>query len=74
MHMNMGSTDRLVRLIVAALAWWLAASIGYATAGGVVVLVLAGILAITGVVGYCPLYAALRLTSRHGMHRMPATR
>jgi hypothetical protein len=65
----MGTVDRAVRLIVAALGWWLAASAGYATAGGVVALVVAGILTITAVAGYCPLYAVFGVSTRGGWHR-----
>jgi hypothetical protein len=69
MMRNEGAVDRWLRLIIAALGWWLAASIGYATAGGIIVLVVAGILVITAVTGYCPLYALLRVSTRDGGYR-----
>jgi hypothetical protein len=66
---NVGAMDRGVRVVLAALGWWLAASVGYATVGGVIVLVVAGILVATAAVGYCPLYALLSVSSRGRAHR-----
>ncbi len=67
---NVGTADRAARLVLAALGWWLAASVGYATAGGVIVLVVAGILVVTAAAGYCPLYSVLSVSTRGGWHRM----
>ncbi|HZC99642.1 MAG TPA: DUF2892 domain-containing protein [Actinomycetes bacterium] len=69
MKRNLGTIDRWVRLGLAALGWWLAAWIGYATVGGVLVLVAAGILVATAAVGLCPLYALLSISTRGGFHR-----
>ncbi len=66
---NMGAVDRAARLVVAGLGWWLAASVGYATPGGVIVLVVAGILVATAAAGYCPLYSVLSVSTRGGWHR-----
>ncbi len=66
---NVGAVDRGVRVVLAALAWWLAASVGYATVGGVIVLVVAGILVATAAAGYCPLYALLSVSTRGRAHR-----
>jgi hypothetical protein len=67
MRRNEGWLDRLLRVVVAALGWWLAAVLGYGTAGGVIVLVVAGILVITAVTGFCPLYALLHISTRDGL-------
>lgn len=53
---NVGSTDRIVRFVVAAVALVLAFVVGVGSVGGVVLLVVAAIMAITGAVGVCPLY------------------
>ena len=66
---NVGTADRAARLVLAALGWWLAASVGYATAGGVIVLVVAGILVVTAAAGYCPAYSVLSVSTRGGWHR-----
>lgn len=69
MMRNEGTADRWLRLVAAALGWWLAASVGYATAGGIIVLVVAGILVVTALTGYCPLYALLRISTAGGGYR-----
>lgn len=69
MKANVGAVDRMIRVVLAALGWWLAASVGYATAGGVIVLLVAGILVATAAIGYCPLYAVLSVSTRGGWHR-----
>ncbi|MBS1932650.1 MAG: DUF2892 domain-containing protein [Bacteroidetes bacterium] len=57
MKLNMGSTDRVIRLVVAgiiALLWFqniLAGTLG------VIALIVAGIFFVTGVIGICPLYS-----------------
>ncbi len=56
MKQNMRNADRLARLVVAALAVWLAIAVGPGTAGGIIVLVIAGIMTATGLSGFCPLY------------------
>jgi hypothetical protein len=64
MFRNEGWLDRWLRVVIAALGWWLAAVLGYGTAGGIIVLAVAGILVITAVTGFCPLYALLRISTR----------
>jgi hypothetical protein len=53
---NVGSTDRIVRFAVAAVAVVLALVVGAGSVGGVVLLAVAAIMAVTGAVGFCPLY------------------
>jgi hypothetical protein len=64
MRQNLGSADRLARLAAAALAVWLAIAVGAGTAGGIIVLVVAGILTATALSGFCPLYLLLGHLSR----------
>jgi len=57
MTKNMGSADRIIRVIIAAIV-----SILYFTGTisgtlGIVLLVLAGIFVLTSVISFCPLYA-----------------
>ena len=69
MKHNMGSTDRFVRaLLVAPAAIIAAALIGPAEVAGVVLLAVAAIMLATAAVGFCPLYALLRIHTRGG-HR-----
>lgn len=64
---------RILRLIVAAAAvlfsWWA----GFSTVGGILLLVVAGIGAVTATVGYCPTYQLLKISTRPSPHRI-ATR
>ncbi|HMT63018.1 MAG TPA: DUF2892 domain-containing protein [Microthrixaceae bacterium] len=53
---NVGSVDRIVRIVVAAAAIGIAAAVGFGSIGGVVLLVVAAIMAVTAAVGSCPLY------------------
>ena len=66
MQTNVGTTDRIIRAIagIAALIWALVLGIG--TGGGILLLLVGGILAVTAAVGFCPLYKVL------GMNTCPA--
>lgn len=67
MKPNEGTTDRIIRLILAAVFFLLA----FTVAGGVWVYVAAGlgaVMLLTAAVGFCPLYAVL------GINTCPAPR
>ena len=64
MKPNMHAADRIVRAVLAAAAVWLAIAVGAGTAGGVIALVFAGIMAATAISGFCPLYLLLGRLSR----------
>ncbi len=57
MKANMGSTDKMVRLIVAALIAILYFTNVISGTMGIVLLVLAAVFVLTSVVSFCPLYA-----------------
>lgn len=60
MKRNMGMIDRLVRAIVvapAAIAW--AATVGWSGIWAVAALAVAGLMLLTALAGFCPLYAML---------------
>lgn len=64
MTRNMGTADRVARVVVIApLAIVLAALTGFASAFGVILLAVAAIMLSTGVVGFCPLYAPFRFST-----------
>jgi hypothetical protein len=57
MQRNMGTADRLVRgILIAPAATIAAVPAGAATLAGVVLLVLAAIMLVTALTGFCPLY------------------
>ena len=70
MTVNEGAADRIVRLVIAAAAvlfsWWA----GFGSAGGIVLLVVAGIAVVTAAVGYCPAYQLLGISTRPSPHRI----
>ncbi|MGZ9236059.1 MAG: YgaP family membrane protein [Anaerolineales bacterium] len=66
MKRNMSNTDRIVRVLIAALFAYLYYG-GLVTGGlGIVLLVLAGVFALTAVVAFCPLYAPFKLSTYKG--------
>ncbi len=63
MKRNMSDTDRIVRIIVAALFAYLYFG-GIVTGGvGIALLVLAGVFTLTAVVAFCPLYAPFKFST-----------
>lgn len=63
MKKNMGNTDRIIRLSVAgilALLWFQNMVTG---TWGIVMLAFAAVFALTGIVGFCPLYTLFGINS-----------
>ena len=54
MQINEGTIDRVIRVVVALVAGFLALSAS--GAGATILWIVAAILLVTGVVGFCPLY------------------
>lgn len=63
MKKNMGSTDRIIRLIIAALIAILYLTEVLSGTLGTVLLILAGIFLITSIFRYCPLYVPFGLNT-----------
>ena len=69
MEKNTGNVDRLVRgVVVAPLAIVLAAVVGVGSVLGIVLLVVAAIMLLTAVLGVCPLYSVLGMSTRRHAH------
>ncbi len=65
MRKNMGTSDRAVRAALVAPAATIGAfALGFATVGGLLLLVVAAVMLATAAVGFCPLYALLGLDTR----------
>ncbi|MBK9399562.1 MAG: DUF2892 domain-containing protein [Bacteroidetes bacterium] len=60
MKKNMGSTDKIIRIIVALVLIFLYATNRVEGTLGIVLLVLAGVFILTSLVSFCPLYAPFR--------------
>ena len=63
MKKNIGSADRIVRLLLAALAAFLYFTNVVSGTLGIVILVVGGILLLTSLAGTCPLYSLVGLNS-----------
>ena len=61
---NMGKSDRIIRILIAVTIAVLYFTNAISGTLGVILLVLSGILLITGLVGTCPLYLLFGLSSR----------
>ena len=63
MKKNMGSADRIIRLVLAAVFAVLFFTGTISGTVGIVLLVLGGVFALTSVVSFCPLYAPFGLST-----------
>lgn len=64
MKQNIGGTDRIVRIVIAALfalGAWMA---GVGSVGGIILLILAAVMLVTSAVGFCPLYAPFGFSTK----------
>jgi uncharacterized membrane protein len=63
MQTNVGTTDRIIRAIAGIAALIGALALGIGTVGGILLLVVGAILAVTAAVGFCPLYRVLGMNT-----------
>lgn len=63
MKKNMGSADKIIRLIIAAIVAVLYITNVITGTLGVVLLVLAGVFVVTSLMNFCPLYTLLGINS-----------
>lgn len=73
MKKTVGSSDKIVRGVIALVFLVVAGFAGFASAWGIVLVILAAILVVTAASGYCPFYSATGMstvgekdTHRHG--------
>lgn len=64
MSVNMGTVDRSLRVVVGLAAIGIGIAVGAGSAGAIVLFVAAAVLLATSAVGFCPLYALVRLDTR----------
>jgi hypothetical protein len=70
MKLNMGTTDRVIRLVIAALIA-IIYYLGYVTgAVAYVLLILGGIFLVTSIVRVCPLYTLLGINTVHKSNKV----
>ena len=58
MKKTVGTTDRMVRGVLAIVALIVAGVAGFSSGWGIVLTIVAAILIVTGASGYCPIYSA----------------
>ncbi|MBL7832224.1 MAG: DUF2892 domain-containing protein [Saprospiraceae bacterium] len=63
MQKNMGSADRAIRLIVAAIVFYLYYNGTVSGTMGIVLMVLAGVFVLTSLVSFCPLYTLVGMNT-----------
>ena len=63
MTANVGSTDKIVRVVLALAAFVFAFVTGIGSALGIVLLVVGVVLAATAVTGFCPIYRVLGMST-----------
>lgn len=63
MKKNMGNTDKIVRIIIAAIIAGLYFSGTISGTLGLVLLILAGVFVLTSLISFCPLYAPFGLST-----------
>ena len=64
MKNNMGSVDRIIRLIVAAIFAFLYFTDRVTGSLGIVLLVLAGVFTLTSLINFCPLYTVFGINTK----------
>ena len=65
MKNNMGSTDKIIRLIAAAIMILLYAFNIVSGTLGIVLIIVAAVFALTSFISFCPLYALFGISSRN---------
>ena len=64
MKQNMGSADRIIRIVIAVTIAVVYAFIPASGVAATIMLIIGGILLLTGIVGFCPLYLPFRLSTK----------
>lgn len=68
MRKTVGTTDRVVRVVLAAGAVAGSGLLGFGSGWGIVLLVVAGVLVVTAASGYCPAYSMLGIETTSCRH------
>lgn len=63
MTTNVGTADRVIRVVLAVVAAIVGFSVGAGSVLGIVLLVVAAVLLVTAAVGFCPLYRLVGLST-----------
>lgn len=61
---NMGTTDRVIRIILAVILFALSLTGTITGAVSTIAIIIAAVLLLTSIVGFCPLYLPFRISTR----------
>jgi uncharacterized membrane protein YgaE (UPF0421/DUF939 family) len=64
MTTNESSIDRIIRVVLAVVAFGAAFAVGLGSIGGIVLAVVGVVLLVTAAVGFCPLYRVFGMSTR----------
>ena len=64
MTTNESSIDRIIRVVLAVVAFGAAFAVGLGSFGGIVLAVVGVVLLVTAAVGFCPLYRVFGMSTR----------
>ncbi|MFA6495249.1 MAG: DUF2892 domain-containing protein [Candidatus Paceibacterota bacterium] len=70
MKTNEGTLDRVLRVVLAVVLFWLASIVGNVSVA-IVIAIIGLVLLFTGALGYCGLYALLGISTKKDSGRMP---
>ena len=75
MNKTVGTTDKIVRAIIAVVALVVAGVAGFSSVWGIVLVIVAAVMVVTASSGYCPIYSAtgLRTNGEKDGHRHGAS-
>jgi uncharacterized membrane protein len=73
MKKTVGTTDRMIRVVVAIGALIVSVAVGFSSGWGIALTIVAAVLVVTGASGYCPIYSAIGIDtmSKESGHRHP---
>lgn len=64
MGKNVSNADRVIRVIVAIIAFVIAAMVGFGSVLGIILAIVGVIMLVTAAIGFCPLYRVFGLSTK----------
>ncbi len=63
MTTNESSVDRIIRVVIAAVAFVAAFAVGLGSVGGIILALVGAVMLVTAAVGFCPLYRVFGMST-----------
>ncbi|WP_298210626.1 DUF2892 domain-containing protein [Ferrimicrobium sp.] len=74
MKKTVGTADRVIRIVIAAVAIVLAFVVGASSAWGIILFIVAAVMVVTGSSAYCPLYSMAKINTLGHANKSHASR